>query len=72
MDEMGKRFWWKTIGIVVGLGVLGLLSFLIFNRVIYRFGALGALVLVFGILIVFSYRADHKKVQEYEDAEPES
>ena len=72
MDEMGRSFWWKTIGIVVGLGVLGLLSFLIFNRVIYRFGAIGALLIVFGILMVFAYRADHKKVQEYEDTEADS
>jgi undecaprenyl pyrophosphate phosphatase UppP len=67
--EVGKGFWLRMVGIVIGLAVLGLLGFLIFNRVIYRFGAIGALVIVFGILMVFAYRADQKKVHEYEDAE---
>jgi hypothetical protein len=67
--ELGKGFWWRTVGIVIGLGVLGLLGFLIFNRLIWRFGAIGALVVVFGILMVFAYRSDRKKQHQYDDVE---
>ena len=67
MDEMGKHFWWKTVGIVIGLGVLGLLSMVLFTGLIYRFGAIAALVIVFVILMLIAYRADKKKQHQYED-----
>ncbi len=60
MDELGKGFWWKTVGIVIGLGVLGLIGWVIFDALVWRFGAIGALVVVFGILMVFAYRSDKK------------
>jgi len=66
---MGKGFWLRTIGIVIGVGLLGLIGFLIFNRVIYRFGALAALVIVFGILMAIAYRSDRKKTREYEESD---
>jgi hypothetical protein len=56
--ELGKGFWWRLVGIVIGLGVLGFLGFLIFDRLIWRFGAIGALVIIFGILMVIAYRSD--------------
>jgi len=65
--ELGK-IKWRMVGIVIGLGVLGLLSFLIFNRLVYRFGALGGLLITLGILIAIVYRADRKKQREYDDA----
>jgi hypothetical protein len=68
MDEqLGKRFWWQTAGIVVGLGVLVLLSVLVLNRLVYRFGAIAALVIVFGIGMIIAYRSDKKKQREYEE-----
>jgi undecaprenyl pyrophosphate phosphatase UppP len=67
MDELGKNFWWKTVGLVIGLGVLGLLSMLIFTGLIARFGAIAALVIVFGILMVIAYRSDRKAQHRYED-----
>ena len=66
---MGKGFWLRTTGIVIGVGLLGLIGFLIFNRVIYRFGALAALVIVFGILMAIAYRSDRKKTREYEESD---
>jgi len=53
---------------LVGLGVLGLLFILVFDRLIYRFGAIAALVIVFGILMAIAYRSDKKKQREYDDA----
>ena len=51
MDELGKHFWWKTVGVVIGLGVLGLLCMVIFTGLVARFGAIAALVIIFGILM---------------------
>ena len=67
LEELGKGFWWRTAGIVVGLGVLGMIGFLIFDRLIYRFGAIGALVIIFGILMVIAYRADRKQQRTYDN-----
>ena len=67
MDELGKNFWWKTAGIVIGLGILGLLSMLIFTGLIARFGAIAALIIIFGILMVIAYRSDKKKQREYDE-----
>ena len=68
MDEMGKNFWWKTVGIVVGLGVLGLIGLLILNRLVYRFGVIAALVIIFAILMVITYRHDKKQQREYDES----
>ncbi len=67
MNEPGKSFWWKTVGMVVGLGLLVLFSVLLFDRVAYRFGAIGALLIVFGVGMAVAYRHDKKTQQEYEE-----
>ena len=69
MEELGKGFWLRGAGIVIGLGLLGLVGFLIFHSLIYRFGAIAALVIVFVILMASAYRADRKKVREYEQSD---
>ena len=66
-DGLDKRFWLKTVGVVVGLGVLGLLSFLIFNGLVWRLGAIGALIVVFGVLVLVTNRVDKKRQREYDD-----
>jgi hypothetical protein len=65
VDELGKHFWWKTAGLVVGVGLLCLLSLLIINGLYYRFGAIGALVIIFGIALALVFRSDRKKAREY-------
>jgi tellurite resistance protein TehA-like permease len=67
VDELGKNFWWKTAGIVIGLGILGLLSMLIFTGLIARFGAIAALIIIFAILMLIAYRSDKKKQREYDE-----
>ena len=52
---------------MIGLGVLGLLSFWIFTGLIARFGAIAALVIIFGIFMVIAYRSDKKEQRRYED-----
>ena len=66
-DELGKNFWWKTVGIVIGLGVLGLIGMLIFQGLIARFGVIAALIIIFGILMAIAYRSDKKKQHEYDE-----
>ena len=66
-DGLDKRFWLKTVGVVVGLGVLGLLSFLIFNGLVWRLGAIGALIVVFGVLLLVTNRVEKKRQREYDD-----
>jgi hypothetical protein len=67
MDEMGKKFWWQTVGMIVGVGVLVLLSVLVLNRLAYRFGAFAALVIIFGVGMIIAYRHDKRKQREYEE-----
>jgi len=64
---VGKRFWWQMVGIAVGVGLLMLLAVLVLGRLYYRFGAIGALLVAFGIAMVFAYRHDKKKQREYEE-----
>jgi cbb3-type cytochrome oxidase subunit 3 len=66
--EVERKFWWRTAGIVVGLGVLGVVGFLIFNRLAYRFGMVAAFIIVFLILMAVAYRSDRKKQREYDTA----
>jgi undecaprenyl pyrophosphate phosphatase UppP len=67
VDELGKNFWLKTVGVVIGLGILGLLSMLIFTGLIARFGAIAALIIIFGIFFVIAYRSDKKKQREWDE-----
>ena len=67
MDELGKHFWLKTVGLVIGLGILGLLSMLIFTGLIARFGAIAALIIIFGIFFLIAYRSDKKKQREWDE-----
>jgi undecaprenyl pyrophosphate phosphatase UppP len=70
--EVERSFWWKSAGIVVGLGVLGLVGLLVLNRLVYRFGAIAALIIIFGVLMAIAYRSDRKKQRAYEDETPSS
>ena len=37
-EELGKNFWLKTVGLVIGLALLGLLCMVIFTGLVTRFG----------------------------------
>jgi len=67
MDELGKNFWWKTVGVVIGLGILGLLGMLIFTGLIARFGVIAALVIIFGIFMVIMWRKDKKDQRRWDE-----
>ncbi len=48
--------------------MLGLLSWLVINRLVYRFGVIAALVVIFGIVMIVAHHSDKKKQREYEEA----
>jgi hypothetical protein len=65
--DLGKHFWLKTVAVVIGLGLLGLVGWLVFTGFVARFGVIGGLVVVFGILMVIMYRHDQKERHKYDD-----
>ncbi len=67
MTDLGNRFWLKLIGLIIGFGIATMIGFLIVNRLAYRFGMIGALVIIFGILILISWRHDKKAAREFEE-----
>ena len=47
MDEgLGKRFWLKTVGLVIGCGILIVVSWFLISGLVFRFGLIAALVIV--------------------------
>ena len=65
-DGLDGRFWLKTVGAIIGIGILALLAFLIFNGLVWRLGAIGALIVVFGIILLVTSRVDKKRQREYD------
>ena len=65
-DGLGRRFWLQLIGALIALGIGVLLLFLIFDRLAYRFGGIGALVIVCAVLLGIAYVSDKRKQREYE------
>jgi hypothetical protein len=50
----------KTAGACIAILLLGVLGIIIFERVWYRVGLIGALVVVFGGLLLFAWSTDRK------------
>jgi len=57
----------RILGITVAAVIGGLVLWLLIDRALYRFGAIGALI--FGFLLVFLviYLIDRRKIKESED-----
>jgi hypothetical protein len=70
--SLGGRFWLGLIGISLALGVAGLVLFLVINRAFYRWGALGTLLVLGGVLVLAAYIHDRRAVKraraEYADS----
>ena len=69
MEGMGKAFYLKIVGIVLGVGIVAFLGFLLFSRAVYRFGLIGGVVIVAGILMLIAWRYDTKQHHKYDDEE---
>ena len=68
-DDVGldRSFWWKMVGAIIGLGILGLLAFLIFNGLVWRLGFFGGFIVVFGVISLIAYRSDRKRQHAYDE-----
>jgi len=69
VEGMGKAFYLKIVGIVLGVGIVAFLGFLLFSRAVYRFGLIGGVVIVAGILMLIAWRYDTKQHHKYDDEE---
>jgi Mn2+/Fe2+ NRAMP family transporter len=65
--ELGRSFYVKMVAAIVGLALACLLGFLVFNRLIYRYGFIGGTAIVVGILLLIAHFYDRKHVRAYED-----
>ena len=67
-DGLGTRFWLKAAGLIVGCGVLVVLSWLVISSLFLRFGFIAAMVVVFAVFGLIAHRYDTKKERRYTDA----
>ena len=55
------------LGIVVAAVIGALVLWLLIDRALFRFGAIGALIFAFALVFLVIYLIDRRKVKEYED-----
>jgi ABC-type phosphate/phosphonate transport system permease subunit len=68
-DELGARFWFKLMGLVIAFGIGALLLFLLVDAAWYRWGILGAMLFFFVVVLAFGYFYDRRHEKAYEDLE---
>jgi undecaprenyl pyrophosphate phosphatase UppP len=66
-DGLGKRFWLKVVGLVIGCAVLAVFGWLVISSVFLRFGFIAAMLIVFGALGLIAHRFDTKNQRQYTD-----
>jgi high-affinity Fe2+/Pb2+ permease len=66
-DGMGTRFWLKTAGLIVGCVVAIVVGWLVFSSLFFRFGFIGAMLVLFAVLGLLAHRYDKKKERQYAD-----
>ena len=57
----------KLIGIIVAIAIGVMVLWLLVDRAIYRFGAIGGLIFAFLLVFLLFYLADRRKIKESED-----
>lgn len=67
MSRKGGRLVGRMLGIVVAAVIGGLVLWLLIDRALFRFGAIGALIFGFVLVFLVIYLIDRRKVKEYED-----
>jgi len=66
-NGLGRTFWLKTVGLVIGCGIGILVSWFLISSLVFRFGLIAALVIVFGIAGLVAHHYDTKKQRQYMD-----
>jgi phage shock protein PspC (stress-responsive transcriptional regulator) len=67
VSRKGGRLVGRMLGIVVAAVIGGLVLWLLIDRALFRFGAIGALIFGFVLVFLVIYLIDRRKVKEYED-----
>jgi hypothetical protein len=57
----------RVLGIVVAAVIGGVVLWLLIDRALFRFGAIGALIFVFALVFLVIYLVDRRKIKESED-----
>ena len=57
----------KLIGIIVAIAIGAMALWLIVDRALYRFGAIGGLIFAFLLVYLLFYLADRRKIKQSED-----
>ena len=70
--DIGTGFWLKMVGAIIGIGILMVIAVILLGDLWARFGAIGALLVVFGILAAITYRSDRKRQRRYEELDDEA
>ena len=67
MDELGGRFWLKLMGLTIAIGVGALIAFLLIGVVWYAWGVVGALLVLFLVMLVLGWAHDRRQEKRYDD-----
>jgi high-affinity Fe2+/Pb2+ permease len=67
VSRKGGRFVGRILGIVVAAVIGALVLWLLIERALFRFGAIGALIFGFVLIFLVIYLVDRRKVKESED-----
>ncbi len=65
--DLGKSFYAKLVAAIFGIGLVALLGFLLFDRLVYRYGLIGGTAIILGILLLIAYFYDRKHQRTYDD-----
>ena len=69
---MGARFWVWLIAVTIGIGVAGLILFLLIDAAWYRWGFLGGFLIFAAILLLIGWIMDRRSQRRYDDYEATS
>jgi hypothetical protein len=67
-DGLGAKFWLTALGAILGFAIGGILLFSLLGAVWYRWGAFGALLVGFGLILGVAYFVDRRRTNAYDDA----
>jgi hypothetical protein len=66
-DGLGKGFYFKMVAAIIGIGIAGLIGFLLFDRWVYRYGFIGAFAIAAGILLFIAWMYDRRHARPYDE-----
>jgi hypothetical protein len=66
-DGLGARFWFTALGAILAFGIGGILLFSLLGAVWYRWGAFGALLAGFALILGVAYFVDRGRTKAYDD-----